>query len=146
MRLRHISFFEILETWNFNLGENLRFHLPTSKTLTFYTTNVLKYILFGPVDQWSTPVICSSISRSSNVECDKVFYICTEKRAFEILSLISIITLPLTVSARGCIDIRENWQTQAIEPIIKDEKGQVNRTAMHSMPESGSSNIWLSNV
>ena len=80
------------------------------------------------------------------MKCDKVFYICTEKRAFEILSLISIITLPMTVSARGCIDIRENWQTQAMEPIIKDEKGQVNRTAMHSMPESGSSNIWLSNV
>ena len=78
------------------------------------------------------------------MKCDKVFYICTEKRAFEILSLISIITLPMTVSARGCIDIRENWQTPAIEPIIKDEKGQVNRTAMHSM--SGSSNIWLSNV
>ena len=51
------------------------------------------------------------------MKCDKVFYICTEKRAFEILSFISIITLPMTVSARGCIDIRENWQTQAIEPI-----------------------------
>ena len=80
------------------------------------------------------------------MECDKVFYICTEKRAFEILSLISIITLPMTVSARDCIDIRGNWQTQAIEPIIKDETGQVHRTALHSMPESGSSNIWLSNV
>ena len=65
---------------------------------------------------------------------------------FEILSLVLIITLPLTVSARGCIDIRENWQTQAIEPIIKDENGVVHSTAMHSMPESGSSNMWLPNV
>ena len=68
------------------------------------------------------------------------------KRTFEILPLILIITLPLTVLARGCIDIRENWQTQAMEPIIKDEKGQVHRTAIHSMPESRSLNMWLSNV
>ena len=74
MRLRHISFFEILETWNFNLGENLIFHPPTSKSLTFYKKSVLIYFV------WSSSVICSSISRGSNVECDKLSYTCTTEK------------------------------------------------------------------
>ena len=115
MRLRHISFFEILETWNFNLGENLIFHPPTSKSLTFFKKNVLIYFI------WSSSVICSSRSHGalmlSAINC--LILVPLRKRTFEILPLILIITLPLTVSARGCIDIRENWQTQAMEPIIK---------------------------
>ena len=114
MRLRHISFFEILETWNFNLGENLIFQPPFSKTLTFYRK---KRVLIHFV--WSMSVICSSIPRGSMLSAIKCLILVLRKRTFEILSLILIITLPLTVSARGCIDIRENWQTQAMEPIIK---------------------------